>query len=272
MRASRLVLSGGLLVMALACSKAEPPQVEAAGPRTVHVTATDFAFQAPDTLHSGLTSFHLMNSGKEMHHLIILKLAEGQSVADLARPGPPPANLVMSGGPNVAPPEGTAEAVVDLQPGRYALLCVIPSADGMPHVAKGMSKEVIVIPGETAPAAPTPDITISLSDYDFTLSKPLAAGRHVVKIENTAAQPHELVLVKLEPGKTVQQAVEWLEKMQGPPPGTPLGMGVSPLSSGQVNYVTMDLTPGEYGFICFLPAPDGRIHVAHGMIKQVSVQ
>jgi hypothetical protein len=149
---------------------------------------------------------------------------------------------------------------------------VIPSADGQPHVAKGMSKELIVVPGETAPSAPAAAFTITLSDYDFTASAPLTAGRHVVKIENTAAQPHELVVVRLEPGKTVQEMAEWAEKMQGPPPGTPLGSGVSPLSPGQVNYVTMELTSGEYGFICFLPAPDGRIHVAHGMLKQFTVQ
>jgi uncharacterized cupredoxin-like copper-binding protein len=254
-----------------ACSKGEEPAAEASPPRTVHVTATDFAFQAPDTLPAGLTSFHLMNTGKELHHLFILRLAEGQSLADLGPAGPPPGSVAV-GGPNVAPPDGTAEAIVELQPGRYALLCVIPSADGHPHVAKGMVKELIVSAGETVQQAPATTLTLKLTDYDFELSGPLTAGRHVVRVENVAAQPHELVVVKLEPGKTVQQMAEWLETMQGPPPGSPLGFGVSPLHPGQWNIVTMELTPGEYGFLCFLPdAGDRRPHILHGMLKQVTV-
>jgi len=31
-----------------------------------------------------------------------------------------------------------------------------------------------------------------------------------------------------------------------------------------------DLTPGEYVMMCMATAPDGRSHIEHGMIRQIS--
>jgi len=31
-------------------------------------------------------------------------------------------------------------------------------------------------------------------------------------------------------------------------------------------------TPGEYVLVCMTTAPDGRSHIEHGMIRQVSVR
>ena len=157
-------------------------------------------------------------------------------------------------------------------PGQYTVICVIPSPDGKPHLAKGMMRGLVVTPGSSTAALPAPDLTMTLSDYDFQLSTPLTAGRRVIRIENTAEQPHELVLFKLNAGRTVQDMLDWSMKVEGPPPGVPLP-GISPLSNGISNTVAVDVTPGQYALICFLPdAKDGRPHLAHGMVKQIAVQ
>ena len=45
------------------------------------------------------------------------------------------------------------------------------------------------------------------------------------------------------------------------------------MSRGDVVYLPVDLEPGEYGLFCFLPdAKDGKPHVAHGMVKQITVK
>jgi hypothetical protein len=112
---------------------------------------------------------------------------------------------------------------------------------------------------------------MTLSDYDFQLSTPLTAGKRVIRIENTAEQPHELVFIKLNAGKTAQDVADWAMKMEGPPPGTPVP-GASPMSKGISNTVVVDVTPGDYALICFVPdAKDGRPHLAHGMLKQITV-
>src|SRR2546430_13127276 len=68
----------------------------------------------------------------------------------------------------------------------------------------------------TAGAAPSPaaaeppaDVTIKLTDYDFQLSQPLTAGKHVVRVENTGAQAHEIVIAALSAGKTLQDFIAW---------------------------------------------------------------
>jgi uncharacterized cupredoxin-like copper-binding protein len=264
---------------AVSCSKTEraaeqAPPAPPPPPPTVHVVATEYAFQAPDTLPAGLTSFHLMNNGKLMHHLVLMRLAEGQTIAALQKmkPGAIPAGVVMVGGPNPALPSSTAEATVNLQPGNYAMFCVIPGPDGKPHLMNGMVRSLTVTPSQAVAAEPVADITVKLADYSFDMSAPFTAGHHVVRVEDAGPQPHEFVLVKLEPGKTVEQFVQWTEKMQGPPPGLLLG-GVSLLTVGEANFITLDLTPGEYGLICFVSdGQDFKPHFMHGMIKQVTVQ
>src|SRR5258705_14016118 len=72
---------------------------------TVH--ATEFAFDAPKTIAAGMTSFKLVNDGKQLHHLQIMKLEQGKTLADLQaalKAGPPPAWLGAVGGPHAAPP------------------------------------------------------------------------------------------------------------------------------------------------------------------------
>jgi hypothetical protein len=45
------------------------------------------------------------------------------------------------------------------------------------------------------------------------------------------------------------------------------------MSNGAVVYVPVDLEPGEYGLYCFLPdAKDGKLHIAHGMMTQLTVK
>jgi hypothetical protein len=91
-------------------------------------------------------------------------------------------------------------------------------------------------------------------------------------VENAGPQPHELVLLKLAPGKKAEDFGKWAESgMKGPPPAQPLG-GVTFLDKGARGSFTADLTAGDYGFICFVPdAKDGKPHLAHGMTKTVTV-
>lgn len=45
------------------------------------------------------------------------------------------------------------------------------------------------------------------------------------------------------------------------------------LSQGRTNVVHIDLTPGQYAFFCHLPdAGDGKPHVAHGMMKESTIE
>jgi uncharacterized cupredoxin-like copper-binding protein len=273
------------LVAALAATPTPPAAPEASAPvRTLTITARDYAFDAPDTVMAGRTLVRLANRGPELHHAFLIRLEGGRTMADLVAAlkagGPPPAWAHDVGGPNTPAPGGASAAVVTLTPGNYALLCMIPSADGTPHVMKGMSRPLTVVAartaiptaGDRAATVRDPDVTMRLTDYAFTVSKPLTAGSHVVRVSNGAKQPHEVFIAKLAPGRTVKDLAVWIEKMQGPPPGMPIG-GTASMASGESNDVLLDLTPGEYGLYCFVPdAKDGKPHVAHGMLRQITVR
>jgi uncharacterized cupredoxin-like copper-binding protein len=177
------------------------------------------------------------------------------------------------GGPNTPRPGGgESEVTLDLPAGEYALLCVIPSKNGVPHFALGMMQRLTV----TEPAAPRPaltaDVEMTLNDYGFATSAPIAAGRRTIRVRNAGPQPHEVIMVRLAPGKTPADVLAFIESGQGDPPGEPVG-GTTMLASGEENYVTGDFAAGEYALLCLIPdRGDGRPHVAHGMVRQVTVQ
>jgi len=243
--------------------------------RVVRVSGADFKFDAPDEIPAGLTDFRFLNKGPALHHMSILKLEGGKTLDDLraalANPGPPPAWVKEVGGPNAAAPGIESNATVTLEPGNYALICFV-DIGGPPHFMKGMLKglRVVAATGPVAPK-PTPDVTVTLVDYNFKLSAPVRAGMRTIRVQNSGAQHHEIELVQLAPGVSATTFMKWIEKMEGPPPGKALG-GVSGLESGMSAYFTADFSPGNYALICFLPdSKDGKPHFAHGMVQQITV-
>jgi hypothetical protein len=268
-----------------ACSPKDAPKPDSVAvqstdpqPQVVTIHANDFLFQAPTEILGGMTTFKLVNDGAQPHHLVIARLDSGKTMKDVqaafAKPGgPPPRWLVFVGGPNAPDPKGESNATLDMPAGEYALLCFVDTPDGTPHFAKGMMQGLTVKPG-TGAAIPAPraDVDITLSDYKFTLSKALAPGAHTFSVRTDAQQPHEIELIKLAPGKTADDFKKFLEKPEGPPPGSAIG-GVAPILPGFTNYFSADLTAGDYLLICFIPdAKDGKPHFAHGMIQTVKVE
>ena len=83
-----------LLLTAAVSGGGTVPKPAPATTPVVTVHAKDFSYVAPKTVKSGVNTFRLVNDGKEMHHLSIIKLEKGKTMADLVAalktPGPPP--------------------------------------------------------------------------------------------------------------------------------------------------------------------------------------
>jgi len=247
----------------------------AMGPNVVNVVAREYQFEMPDTLPAGPTLFHLTDDGNQLHHVTLVKLEQGKTLADFTAlpPGPFPAWAVFMGGPNTPMPHGGQdEDVVDLSPGNYAVICVIPDTDGKPHMMKGMVKALTVTPSTEARTMPATDLTLTLTNYQFTFSTPLTAGQHAIRIVNDGTQPHEAVMFRLEAGKMGEDIAKWVETgMQGPPPGAPV-TGITATAPGKENTLLLNLSPGSYALLCFVPdAKDGKPHAAHGMIYNFKI-
>jgi hypothetical protein len=250
------------------------PTAEAAR-RIVPVTARDYAFEAPDTLAPGPVTFDFTNLGPDLHHVYIALLPEGKSAADLVnetRGELLPAWAITIGGPGAQIPNGHGQTSLTLNPGRYAMVCIVPAPDGVPHLRKGMVHEFTVTGPVSRAALPVPDLTMTLRDYAFELSGTLTAGRHVIEVVNEAQQHHEVIFVKLAPGKHIADLFAWLGSHDGPPPAAMVG-GTAPFHPGMSNLVDITLEPGTYGLVCFATdIGDGKMHVEHGMSAEFVVE
>lgn len=247
-----------------------------ATPNVVTVSAKEYAFTAPAQIPAGVTTFQFTNAGTMFHHMQLVRIDSGKTFADLQaalkNPGPPPRWAVFVGGPNAPNPGGgQSNATLDLTAGHYAVLCLVDMPGGVPHFAKGMMQPLEVTAGASAAKAPMSDVTVKLADYGFQFSAPLTAGKHTFTVSNSATQPHEIEVVQLAPGKTAKDMLNWIMKMDGPPPGSAVG-GVAALVPGATAEFSAELVKGNYAFICFIPdAKDGKPHFTHGMVHEEKV-
>ena len=110
-----------------------------------------------------------------------------------------------------------------------------------------------------------------LADHKFTLPEPFS-GRGTFRVTNNGPAEHEAQLVKLT--GTLEQYEKFLQRPQGPPPGgepQPIG-GSSAISPRKFAYITLDLKPGVYAFVCFMPDRKTRkSHFELGMVKPFEV-
>lgn len=267
-----------LMVFLAACAPAAEDAPTADGPQVATYTATDFEFSGPDTLAPGFTTVRLINKGAQDHHLMLARLDEGKSMQDIAAAmqadmNAEPPWLKFVGGAGAIGPNGSSAGISDLAPGNYIMFCFVTDpADGTSHIAKGMMKEVVVT-GERLPAeAPIVAGEIQLNDFGFE-TPTLTAGTHTFRVVNVGLQTHEITLVRLNDGVTQEQFMASMAPgaTPGPPPGVLVG-GNGAISAGLSNFWTVDLTPGTYLMLCFVPDPaDGAPHVMKGMVKEIVI-
>lgn len=288
-----------LVALLPACSgrdQAPPQAATTTAPPVVALSVADSSFHAPDTVDAGWVSFRFANLGDDIHYAHIVRLDPGRTVAEFVEAyaeairtsGPRPAWMTRFGGPGGAAPGDTADVTQFLEPGSYVWVCPIEDDAGTPHFTRGEYATFVVREdgGEAAGpvAAPVATGEIRLTEYGFVLGAPLAAGRHTIRVVNAGAEPHDIALLRFAPGTTLEEVRRWLNpekaRREGqeaeaapPPPGVEgVAGGVAAIAPGMEAYVEATFTPGEYVLACMVTAPDGRSHIEHGMIQQVTVQ
>lgn len=271
------ILFAALALAALilsACGAAAPEIQE------VSYTATEYSFEGPAEIEAGLTRIRLDNEGQELHHAQLIRLGEGMTMDDLGaamQEGRVPESISWQGGASVAVPGGGVSAVVDLEPGSYVLLCVIPDSEGTPHAQHGMVMPVQVTEdGAQQAEPPEADLTMTLRDFEFELSESVSAGEQTIHVVNEGPQPHEVAVVQLAPDASVEDfmaAIQPGSESEGPPPGMPVG-GLQVIDPGAEGYFTTTFESGSrYALICFHPDQEtGQPHAALGMVQTFTVE
>jgi hypothetical protein len=244
-------------------------------------TMEGFAFVGPSEIPAGMTTLSVTNRADRDDLYALISIGGGRSLEDFFTT----MGMLFSGELSVVPdwihfhggspigPEQTREYTIFLGPGTYYLLSIEGDEEG-PFAARGA-----LLPVTASAAGPEADVTITLSDYEFSVEGTLVAGSQIVRVVNSANQPHELLILPLPPGVSLDDMLaaegehgEHAEG-EGPPeegPSSSAIRGLWALDPAKTAYVTIDLEPGTYGIVCFIPDADGP-HAMQGMRLEVTV-
>jgi hypothetical protein len=243
------------------------------------IVAVEYGFRTNGSVPAGMTMVQMTNLGQEDHQTQFLRLNDGVTLPQLQAALQKDQREIeqlttLVGGPGTVAAGGTSAAMLNLAEGQYLLACFIPGRDGIPHAAKGMVLPLTVT-AATAPAIPAPATqgTVTMKEFSYALSTgTLPAGKSMLTIVNEGTQPHEFGLLRLAPGKVAADVTQYFASPPaGPPPFTSAG-GLTGLSPGQRGIAALDLMPGEYAAVCFLPdAASGKEHLQLGMIAGFNV-
>jgi hypothetical protein len=105
------------------------------------IVLSDFSIAMPE-VEAGEQTFRVTNNGPLPHEVVLMKLTEGATVADVeaflqGQAGPP--SSVLLGGTTGIAPGGRAWVRFDVKPGTYVAICFIPDPpSGKSHYELGM--------------------------------------------------------------------------------------------------------------------------------------
>jgi hypothetical protein len=243
----------------------------------LRLEAFDYALRGPLTARAGFTRVRIVNRGQSPHHLEFTKVPDTASVATVQKLfSTQVVNATVKdwGGPNITMPGDSSEAIVQLQAGRYTIECWITAADGKPHVMKGMITMINVSKTSSGSVEPHADLVLNAKDYTLAFHTEPTRGHHLVRFENTGPQEHDVEIIRLRAGETVEAIRKWaLAGLVGGPPVGQLVGGAVGIDRGNRVWFPIDLRPGRYAMFCFVPdSKDEKPHLLHGMIQEFTVR
>jgi hypothetical protein len=116
-------------------------------------------------------------------------------------------------------------------------------------------------------------VTVVAREYAFDMPASIPAGLTSFVLRDAGAQPHHLMLFRLNGGRTLSDAFHALT-ISGALPSWmhPVGGPNTPAPGGGVSNATLILEPGDYIVFCMVPSPDGAPHFAKGMARGLTVR
>jgi len=267
------VLPVMLLLLLTACNTAAEQPAAASNSEFV-IELSEAGLTAPEQLPAGLVSIIFKNTGQAPHLPEIARLNEGVALDDVvaAAGGEDPmaalALVQLLGGTQLMP-GASQKMVYDLQAGTHLVLDF--ATEGPPATA---AFEATGDSGLTA--APQADVNVELDDFAFIMPDQIEAGPQTWQIVNKGNQWHELAVVKLDEGMTMDDLMAKMhqEAQSDGPPALDFAAFLAPLNQGEQTWITFDLQPGQYAVFCSLPDLLGgmeKTHADHGMIRQLVV-
>ncbi len=256
-------------------------EAPAPSPHRLDVVSGEYHFElSSDVVAAGPVTIAVTNEGAEPHQLHIAAVPSGSTAEDVVtafRTEGESAlvqSLTWAGGVSGIEPGATQVATAELSSGSYVMLCFIPTpgsadAHGVSHLELGMAHAFEVVDAPSPAPAPQATATIALTDFAIDIPAGFAGGE--VEVVNRGHEPHELVLMRFDEGRSLADLVAWSEA--GMPADRPFEYvgGTGTLPAGGRGWATLPLTPGEYVALCVVRSPNDEPHVNMGMLAPFTV-
>ena len=261
---------------------------------TFTITATDdlaakkFTFDVPSDISGGVVTLELKNDGKEFHDFQLVKAVDGHTLDDLlseveSEDAPLSDWVDPPGGASHAVPGATTRSTLELEPdATYWYFCTESSGgeeegtEEVSHAGNGMAGE-FTVEGDSGAELPDAPASVTAKDYSFEVSG-LKAGKNTIAFVNDGPeQIHHALFFPVVEGKTFEDAKAALtseEETEGPPPvDFENGVGTTVMGADHSMVVELDLKPGTYALICFMPdkGTAGPPHASKGMLTEVTI-
>jgi hypothetical protein len=241
---------------------------QAAAPPQFTITLNAEAIDIPNGIPAGLVELTIDNADTQWHSAIIRQLNEGVSLEEFsaAFQKEPRSTFPMTsfiGGPDV-PGEKTMPGYYTLQSGTYVVV------DNWVEPWRFASFQV---EGETVQAQPPKaEVMVQMKEYAFEMPKSLPSGRQLWQFTNQGEFLHNIGIIRLGEGQSMDDVIAWTTEQQGPEPFEYFTMW-NILSPGATSWGEIELQPGEYLAVDFMPdfANEGRWNMEQGMVWAFTV-
>lgn len=239
----------------------------------VTIQASADGLTVPEEMPEGAVSVTIENNSEAPVVPMLFRLNEGESLDSFmaAMANGPEAGIQLGTlfGGMLTPPGATSTANYSLVPGSYIVLDL---GGEMPGVAPFTVADA---EGEGV-ALPMPDDAIHVHLYDFAFSLPtqVSAGEHTFVLHNEGEQWHEMVVMPLDSNMSLGEFTAMLNAAASEDSGPPSeGLVWLPMAQGTMASFDLNLEPGLYGVLCFLPdlLGEGHTHASEGMWQIIEV-
>ena len=276
--ARRRALAIGVALLGMASAAAGcggDDDEEAAEPRRLAIelsgSGKNLRFSVPKSVPAGLARIEFKNSARGDHGAQLVSVDAGPTVEEGLRAGgawgergrPLPSWVNLIGGVGSVKSGKTGSVTQQLPAGNYAVLDLDSNTNAKFRVTGDGA-------GDEPPSASS---RIEATEYEFD-SRGLTSGRNRVRYDNAGREPHFVEGLRLKPGKTIADVRNFIRDEKGEEPITESGMFVSAVTDGGVSQtLELDLRPGKYALICFVPdRKGGPPHAVKGMVSEATVR
>ena len=241
------------------------------------VVAHDTALEAAPTVPAGILTVKLVQKGKIRRELVVHRVPMGTLSEEIVRGAGGRHERWFQrwsfGGPAVPRDSATeALATMELRPGRYAIIAYAVDAAGRVKPNDYISRELSAVAASALISArfPVPDLRVRVKDSSIDVLGTMRPGQRTMQFENAGAKPHEVIVGRLKPGKSVADVQRWTRDGSGDAPFVYLG-GLTPMSAGMTVQLRLVLQSGIHVVLCPFKGERGTPDNARGVLATFRV-